>query len=777
MSATEAAQASPSLVIVEASAPEEWESDAAALMADTLEKIYPGKIERVSRDEAPDGGLKIYLGQPPEGIETCGLEGVDPDGFALIGPRIWQPRVGPRRTPFRVARRPRMHEPEWIAVVGASPLGTYYGSAWLLREHYGVQWLFPGEDGLDLPTVEPPLLPRDRGVIEPSFIHRRLGHDHGEPYKSWRLLNGLNNRFQINHNLHKLTEPEVFAAHPEWQSYARGKKQTRVTSTGVQPNLVSTGYREYIADRVRAHWEGHPDDPGVSLGITDSVSFDETEQTRVVVEPFTYFRNRPNYSDLVFGFTNAVAVRLFEDEEFGDRFADKSLSQLAYYYAEEVPDIELHPQIIPWLTSDRAQWFDPNYRSEDEALIRRWSRMGLNMIGTWDYYEGIPFFIPRYYPTLIAESIKYLHAHDGRGFFAEGIANPGIDDPKYWLAAQLLWDVDQDPERLQEEFFQRCYKASAVPMRRFFDLCEQAWMDQPPPGSWIKYFTSPSQAELFPPELCKRMRACLDEAMSMAESDLVRRRIERVSASFRVAEVASERYEQWKTLAAQAHVSPGEKAAFEKGFEPLNAVIKDKWKRSMGLYFLLYSDPTDRGAAPPEGATKILDEDFESLMVPDGRIVASTYPGYTLENQGERKWMLNMRHTQDLRIEQASGSAYATGEGLRIEGGSYYRMLTELEVTPGTDLYLRAWVRGRVSGETQVFLQLALLDADGKMYNAWNIDALSLGEHDWLPLTVKAHAGQNIPRVQVGFIIMNQAPGDWIDVDDIVLYQGLPEPN
>ncbi|MBC2595627.1 DUF4838 domain-containing protein [Ruficoccus amylovorans] len=771
------------LSIVAPADPAKEEAQAVDLLTETLGKIYPERVEVVTGGEVPLTGPAIFVGGDYPGYPADGetarcasADALDEDGFTLIRHRPWRPKVGPRRVGYRPLRLRPAGAEDWLAIVGATPRGTYYGAAWLLREHYGVQWLFPGEDGLSLPETAPALLPRSGRAVEPSFEERRLGHSLSPEQKDWSLRNGLGSRFYYNHNLHRLTDQQLFKDNPDWQSEAWGRRTNRVTGKGPQPDLLSPGYQAHIGQQAAKSLDEHPGEQSVSLGITDSVTFDRSERTRSVVEPFRYFRGRPDYSDVIFGFTNAVALQLFEDGEGGNKYADRVLTQLAYYYAEEVPQIELQPQIMPWLTSDRAQWFDPEVRAGDEALIRRWEKTGVNKLGSWDYYEGIPFFIPRHYPTVIGESLPYLHTHGVRSFFAEGLRNPGLDDPKYWLAAQLLWDVDKAPAVLMDEYFERCYGEAAVPMRRFFDLCEQAWMDQPPPGRWIKYFTAPSQAELFPPELCRELRACLDDAQALAESDLIRRRIARVSDSFALTELAVNRYQTWRRLASQARVTSADAAEWLATESALNRAMTGQWRRSLPLFFLLRSNPTFRGTEPPEGAEPVLVESFGELLIPEPVVTARDYPGLVVNKAGEGEWELTLRNCEALRLAQSSQAAREAdggeGEGgLRVEGVEYFRLERSLSCAGIGQLYLRAWARGKLSGDAQVFASVRFQDAKGKAMGTWNMDALPFGEHGWLPLTVLADSPAGAATASITLVVQNQGPGDWIDWDDIALYK------
>lgn len=80
-----------------------------------------------------------------------------------------------------------------------------------------------------------------------------------------------------------------------------------------------------------------------------------------------WFRRRPDYSNLVFTFMNRVA------EQVAPVHPDKYLGALAYYWAENAPDFPVHPNVMPFLTADRSQGYDPAFRAEEAALQARWA--------------------------------------------------------------------------------------------------------------------------------------------------------------------------------------------------------------------------------------------------------------------------------------------------------------------------------------------------------------------------------------------------------------------
>ncbi len=255
-----------------------------------------------------------------------------------------------------------------------------------------------------------------------------------------------------------------------------------------------------------------------------------------------YFRGRPNYTDLVFGFMNQVADEVYEggkvdarcDLETFDLLNFKPsrhppyLTALAYYWTEQSPSFRLHPQIMPVLTSDRAQWHDPDYREEDKALIRRWVESGAARIATWDYYFGAPYPYPRQFTQWIGESITYLHEAGVDVFFSQLPAVWGLDGPKAWLTAELLRDPERDVQGLLDEFYREFFGAAAEPIRAFYETAEQTRNKRAGTANWIKFYKDEAGVELLDEATLMQMRAYLEEAKHAVRPERLR---ERASAS------------------------------------------------------------------------------------------------------------------------------------------------------------------------------------------------------------------------------------------------------
>ncbi|MFP4069567.1 MAG: DUF4838 domain-containing protein [Opitutales bacterium] len=458
-----------------------------------------------------------------------------------------------------------------VRVRAADQEGLVNGVYALAGEVLGARWYWPGELGFEWVGEVPEFFPDRRWSETPAFAQRTL-----QPVDTdFGRRNRLVRRFSFNHNLARIFSPELFEAEPEVFPEIKGEVRAPRGSArnDAQPDFTHPRTVELAAEAVREHFARHPESRSFSLSVNDNTLFDESEATEAAVSPVEYFRGRPNYTDLVFDFMNQVARRAFDETEpqradlaepsdlpspseqagpfhwFRERFAflrpsasdggeRRYVTALAYYWTEQSPSFELHPQVMPVLTSDRAQWHDPACRAQDKALIERWAASGAQRIATWDYYFGAPYPYPRQFTQWITESIRFLHRNGVDVFFSQLPSMWGHDGPKAWLAAELLWDPEQDAAALLEEYYEAFFGAAAEDVRAFYETAEAHRNTHAGRADWIKYYKDEAGIELFGEEVLTELRGHIEAARAAVAADPRRAaRVEVLSEAFELTEL------------------------------------------------------------------------------------------------------------------------------------------------------------------------------------------------------------------------------------------------
>ncbi len=669
-----------------------------------------------------------------------------------------------------------------LFLLGRDGIATGFAVYGFLQEFCQVRWFMPGDLGEEVPRRQRLRLPGMDFIYNPPFFQRLLGASERE----WRQRNFQRRLIPFNHHLQHIFPPQLIEEHPEWFPLVRGERVALSGARGPNPNLAHPGAAAHAAQWVADHFSRNPDALGVSLATTDSLTFDESDLTRQWTRPYRYFRGRPDYSDLVFTFTNRVAQHLWpmDAEDGGNGPGDsRHVTQLAYYWAENLPSFPLHPRVLPVLTSDRAQWFDLDYRENDQELIRRWAESDAELLGTWDYYEGSPYIIPRVYIQLTADSIRFLRDHRVRVFYAEGRPIWGFDVPRFWVASQLLWNPDASLPALLDEFFRRFYGPAREPMREFYQQCEDLWMQQPLPADWIKYFNDPGQAELFPPDVCARLEELLIAAETLASEHAAQdpqaiRFVDRVRLArdaFAVTRAFSEFYHLAKELGAKQAPGDDELAALDRKRDRVRSMEGQMHRRPGLLETRTLMDPSARALKPADAATLVLEETFgDELWVADmWGIDAALQPGIHHDRPGS--WSVRMRHTEAMHLRRYVADTEDPAR-LRVEGSTHFSLFQWIPVEAGRRYLIHADVRGQVSPGGRVALLSEWRDTDGAPMQVFAEDRLPVGAHDWLTLALSLQPPSGAEWLYVGIKVDFQYLDDWIELGPVRVWEEL-DPN
>lgn len=520
VSATSFASAAPAEVTVFANGraalpiltpanPAPEEAEAAALLARVLREA--GGARFTIRAERANDRRGIFVGATAAArrrlpqIDASAIH-LDRDGFRIVVQR------------------------DRIFIQGAEPWGTRFAASWFLQRHAGVHWFMPGPLGESIPRFDRLAVPVGGETREPAWLSREFW-GLGPGGEEWAALNGLRRRFAFSHNLMNVVTPELAREHTDWFPVIDGERVQPAPGDGRwQPDLTREDVAAHAAAVAARHFDAKPADASFALGVNDSIRFDQSDATRAVVEPLRWHRGFPDYSDLVFGFMNRAAAAL------DPRWRDRKLGALAYFWAENTPRFPVHPRVLPYLTTDRSQYYDAGYAADDLALIRAWCASGAETVGIYDYTYGARFLVPRIYHGAMIRALAAAHTIGARGYFAEMNSHWGFDAFKAWVSARVLWDSDSDRAALEDEFFNGFYGAAAGEMRRFFTQCEERWMEQGGRPYWLKFYDGEDQALLFPPAVCAELRATLERAAVAAGSESVRARVGLTSRAFAVTE-------------------------------------------------------------------------------------------------------------------------------------------------------------------------------------------------------------------------------------------------
>lgn len=428
--------------------------------------------------------------------------------------------------------------PDVVMLAGPTPWSTYWAVCQFLEDHAGVRWLIPGPLGEDVPQSLRIIAPVGEKTYSPVILSRLWsGAQHGG---AWNLRQRIHERYNFHHNLINIFDVDKYwATHPEYfplhgtERYKPGKDDH-----SWQPCMGIEATVQVAADAAREAFRANPMLESFSYGMNDGQGWCECPACKAIDRPMPEWNGfSGDKSVLFYTWLNRIAENLEKD------YPDKMLGCLAYSSAIlPPPGMKLHRNIIPYFTSNRADYFDPAFRKQDKHMVSWWAQHA-NQLGIYDYAYGVGFGIPRIYNHLFQDAVKYAVANKVRGFYAEVYPNWGLDGHKLYVMSRIVWNPNVNVDAITEEWNDRMFREAAAPMKRYFKLAEDAWRNQKGHGAWAyRLAADPAQFAVFTPQVMKEMSGCLEEARLMAKSDLVKERIGFFAKTWRITEILGNNY-------------------------------------------------------------------------------------------------------------------------------------------------------------------------------------------------------------------------------------------
>ena len=439
--------------------------------------------------------------------------------------------------------------PEAVHLAGPRPWSTYWAVCQFLEDHAGVRWLIPGPLGEDVPK-QPLIVAGTYRQLHTPAIRSRLWS--GAHYGGvWSLRQRIHGRYRFHHNLlNVFNSDKLYDAHPEWFPQRGGERYRPSGSTdhSWQPCLASESSVKHAADTAREAWAKDADLESYSYGCNDGQGWCECAGCMAMdqpIEPWDGFEG--TYSYRFYGWLNKVAAEAEKTDP------DKLLGCLAYStYILPPEKLGLHRNVIPYFTSNRADYFDRGFRKKDQALLEWWGRVA-NQMGIYDYAYGMGFVIPRIYNHLFQGAIQHAVEHGVRGFYAEVYPNWGLDGHKLYVMSRVLWNPEIDIDAVTDDWNKRMFREAAAPMAKHFELCERTWRKQNTGGGHWAYrlAADPKQFEIFSPRVLATCTRYLDQAAELARDETVSKRIHFFRKTWDVTRVLADNYWAGRDLRKQ----------------------------------------------------------------------------------------------------------------------------------------------------------------------------------------------------------------------------------
>ncbi len=401
-----------------------------------------------------------------------------------------------------------------ITIMGGSPRGTLYGVYDFVERALGVRWFMPGEMGEDILPAKTIPVPELAIVKNPAFPSVSGFTWAGGPgAEDWELRSrvriGKAVSFGHNwYNIYRFSQP-VFEKNPEMFAMVGGKRGYSTQLCTGNPEVVKV-----TVEAARRYFKANPDSPLFSISPNDGNGWCECDRCRKI--DALYGITDGSLADRFVHYANEVLTEL-EKTDPGKRVG-------IYAYAEHtVPPRKARPKANyetalthqPWAFCHVHAIDDPSCPANRDflAYLKGWMALTRH-VGVYEYYGHFFAFTPWPIVHSIRRDIPLFRRLGVERFISEtqqNWANQGIN---FYVAAKLVDDPDRDVDALLGEYFWRFYGKARDPMRRYFDLWEDAMRQTSPAGdrgyAWQSMFT---------PALVSEAGLLLAQAESLAKSD------------------------------------------------------------------------------------------------------------------------------------------------------------------------------------------------------------------------------------------------------------------
>lgn len=349
-----------------------------------------------------------------------------------------------------------------LLVIGATDTAVE-DAVWDLLWRIGYRQYFPGDTWEVVPAV-----PRLAIALDcrerPDYYSRRIWYGYGlwdynrEPYRRWCVRNRVRQGLRL-HTGHAYggiiaKNKKAFAEHPEYRGLVDGKRTSSKLCIG-NPAL-----RKLVCDYAVGVFDRDPDRDSISMDPSDGGGWCACPRCAAL----------GSVSDRAVTLANAVAAAINEQHD------EKYVGMYAYNYHSPPPHVRVHPNVIISV----ATAFIKGGLTLDE-IIGGWARQGAT-IGIREYYSvntwsrdlpgkargGNLAYLGRTIPAFHEQGARFMSAESGDCWGPNGLG--------YYVAARLLWDVDEARrvDGIVDDFLDRAFGTAKEPMREFYRIIDGA---------------------------------------------------------------------------------------------------------------------------------------------------------------------------------------------------------------------------------------------------------------------------------------------------------------
>lgn len=395
-----------------------------------------------------------------------------------------------------------------LLILGVTDLAVRHG-VWDVLFRMGYRQYFPGRHWEIVPRRR--TLSLDVDTLEkPAFNARRIWYGFGawdyakEPYREWceknRCVAGIELHTGHAYDGILSRNKKEFAAHPEYLGLVKGER------CSTKFCIANPGLRELVAADALAQVAADPARHSISIDPSDGGGWCECDQCAKL----------GTVTDRAVTLANTVAQAVTA------KYPDKLVGMYAYSQHSPPPNLQVHPSVV---ISVATSFITGGFTVDQ--LIDGWSKKAAMMgireyysVNTWD--RDLPHGARGGNLEYLRTTIPHFYSRNARFLSAESSDNWGPNGLGYFLAARMLWDVDEakQTDALTAEFLTNCFGAAREPMTQFYELLDGGRNQRP-----------------LSDDLIGRMYRALHDARSLTSGESVHARLDDLALYTRYVEL------------------------------------------------------------------------------------------------------------------------------------------------------------------------------------------------------------------------------------------------
>lgn len=339
-------------------------------------------------------------------------------------------------------------------------------AVWDFLYRLGYRQFFPGAHWEVVPR-QPELSIVVDAQEHPDYYSRRIWFtygtwpEQGKAHAQWSARNravfgiALNTGHAYGHII--ADEKQEFDAHPEYFALIDGKRQPNKEGKFC---ISNPGLRKVVTQYAVKYFEKYPTADSVSLDPSDGGNWCQCEACAKM----------GSVSDRVTLLANEVVEGV--NKQLDEKLGTKYVGFYAYNMHSPPPKVKVDPRII---VSVATAFIQGGYTVDQ--LMEGWKRQGA-ILGMREYYSIIhwdhdmPMIARGARPEYMIQTIPNFYKAGARYMSAESSDNWGPNGLGYYIAARLLWDIDEagKVDALVNDFIERAFGTAKAPMREVYNL-------------------------------------------------------------------------------------------------------------------------------------------------------------------------------------------------------------------------------------------------------------------------------------------------------------------